>query len=450
MAPTFPEESKSTHKSWQIWLALTILVVAFIYLWILPLFRPRGDFLGGYYSLKDIYIGIPVGLAVICSLIILAVPRRFKRPFALRLASICISTLFTLFLCDLAYALVVNQVWRANFWLDQGHIARKYSTVDPELGFIRKPFVTWRGYAPGVNKIVDYQTDENGFRNSVGTKQADVVFIGDSFTEASQVEERDTFVRRVEAISGLITVNLGRGAYGPQQELIVLKRYGLTYRPRAVIWQLFEGNDLNDARVFAEWKKNPDVGFTSFKERYTENSLLADWIPRIRREPNLPTVRFKHNNGTETPITLRYDFDPDAPSKNAAGFAETTQAIETGYRLCQTQGIKLVVVLVPTMVRVMEPYLLFDREEDKTRYLPKASTDVKDFSSKLADFCGEIGCSFIDTFSVLRKAAAVDNRNLYVPVDEHLDTAGHEVVAQAVVEELRSAGVVSPNEPTPE
>jgi hypothetical protein len=49
-------------------------------------------------------------------------------------------------------------------------------------------------------------------------------------------------------------VNLGRGAYGPQQELIVLKRYGLAYRPRVVIWQLFEGNDLADARQFSEWK----------------------------------------------------------------------------------------------------------------------------------------------------------------------------------------------------
>ena len=426
------------------WSGLIILSIAFFYLWILPLFQPRGDYLWGYYSLKDIYLGIPIGLALICSLLVFAVPRRFKRPLALRLASISISILFALFLADVAYAMMVNGVWHANFWLDQAHLPRRYSTADPELGFIRKPLITWRGYAPGVDSIVDYQTDENGFRNPVGTKRAEIVFIGDSFTEAIQVEERDTFVRRVETISKLTAVNLGRGAYGPQQELIVLRRYGLSYRPRVVIWQLFEGNDLADASVFAKWKKNPEAQVGSFKQRYMENSLLADWIPRVRRPPaHFPVVKFKYTDGTESLISLRYQYDPDAPSKNPEGFAETTKAIETGYQLCQSQGVKLVVVLVQPMLRVLEPYLFFERQEDSARYLPKAGVDVRDFSNRMADFCGQVGCSFVDTYTALRNAAAVDNRNLYVPVDEHLDVTGHEVVAQALMEQLRSAELVS-------
>lgn len=442
-SPEIAEESKTRFSAWQQGLALIILSIAFFYLWILPLFQPRGDFLWGYYGLKDIYVGIPVGLALICALLVLAAPRRFKRPLAIRLTSISISIVFTLFLCDVAYALVVNEVWRANFWLDQAHIARRYSTADPELGFIRKPFVSWRGYVAGVNRIVDYHTDENGFRNPVGTKRADVVFIGDSLTEAAQVEDRDTFVRRIEAISGRSAVNLGRGAYGPQQELIVLKRYGLAYRPRFVVWQLFEGNDLDDARVFDEWKRNPQSAVASLKDRYAENSLLAEWIPRLRRPlANHPTVKIKHNDGTESRIILRYEYDSDAPSKKPLGLTETTRAIETGYRLCQSQGVTLIVVFVPTMVRVMEPYISFDRSEDRARYLPNTGADVKDLSSKIAEFCGQLGCSFIDAFSALRNAAAVDNRNLYVPMDEHLDVGGHEVVAREVVAHLRSAGVV--------
>ena len=89
------------------------------------------------------------------------------------------------------------------------------------------------------------------------------------------------------------------------------------------------------------------------------------------------------------------------------------------------------------MIRVLEPYLSFEREEDKANYLPNASADVKNFNSKMADFCGQLGCSFIDTYAALRNAAAVNNRS-HVPVDEHLDINGHEVVAQAVIEELRS------------
>ncbi len=432
------EKSTTTRISWQTWLGMITLGALFFYLWILPLFWPRGDFLGGYYRLKDIYLGIPVALCFLSALAVFAVPKRYRRSLALRLASITISLMLTLLVCDAAYALVFNGAWRANFWLDQGHISRRYSMADEELGFVRKPGASWRGFVPDVNRIVDYRTDENGFRNPEGVRRADVVFIGDSFTEAATVEDSDTFVRRAGASSGFSVVNLGRGAYGPQQELLVLKRYGLSYRPRVVVWQLFEGNDLPDARLFAEWKQNPQQVSVPFKERYFENSLLAEWIPKERRVPDSPLVKLQHQDGTGIQITLRYEYDPNAPSKDPVGLAKTTQAIEEGYRLCQSQGVKLVVVFVPTMVRVMEPYLVFARAAEKSRYLPDDMAVVKnDFSAKMAEFCAGLGCSFIDTFAALRQAAAIDNRGLYVPVDEHLDKRGHEVVAQTVVEWLR-------------
>ena len=440
--------AKTTNLRWLSWrvsLGVILLAAAFIYVWILPAFRPRGPFLWGHYDLKDIYLGIPVGLALLSALPVLAVSGRYKRPLGLRLASISISLMVALFVCDAAYALVVRGVWRANFWLDQGHIARRYSIADDELGFVRKPGVSWRGFVPDVNRTVHYRTDENGFRNPAGVSRADVVLIGDSFTEAASVEENDTFVRRLGAASGLSVANLGRGAYGPQQELIVLQRYGLAYSPRVVVWQLFEGNDLNDARVFAEWKKDPQQEGASLKERYFENSLLAEWTPRMSRpQSSLPDVNLQHSDGTESRITLRYEYDPHAPAKNPLGFAETIQAIEAGYRLCQSKGVKLVVVFVPTMIRVLEPYLTFDRAEDQIRYLPNnVGSEKHDFSGRMAEFCLKLGCPFIDTFKVLRQAASVDTRNLYIPVDEHLDIRGHEVVAQTVGEWLRSQATVS-------
>jgi len=159
---------------------------------------------------------------------------------------------------------------------------------------------------------------------------------------------------------------------------------------------------------------------------------------------SLPAVKLQQSDGTERGITLRYEYDPDAPSKNPLGFAETTQAIEAGYRLCQSQGVKLVVVFVPTMVRVMEPYVTFDRAEDKIRYLPNnVGSEKNDFSGRMAEFCRKLGCPFIDTFTALRKAAAIDNRNLYIPVDEHLDIRGHELVAQTVAEWMRSQAMVN-------
>jgi hypothetical protein len=427
------------------WLGLTLLAAAFLYVWLLPLLRPRGDFLGGYYRLKDIFLGIPVGLGMLCAIAVLLVSARYRRAVAFRLIPLCISTIAVLFACDLGYTFGVLGVWRGNYWLDQAFIPRKYSAADDELGFVRKPGVSWQGYIPAANRLVNYRTDENGFRNAAGVGRADVVFIGDSYTEAAQVSQEDTFVRRVAAVSGLSVVNLGLGAYGPQQELIVLQRYGLAYHPRVVVWQLFEGNDLKDAMNFAQWRKNPQRVRTSIKERYLSSSLLTEWLSKTRQtQTDVPTVKLRLSDGTVRQIRLRYEYEPDEPTKFPQSLAETTHAIELGYRFCQSKGIQLVVVFVPTMVRVMEPYITFERAEDRERYLPKSLVnDKSDFSGRMAEFCGKLGCPFIDTFTALRHAAATDNRSLYIPNDEHLDIRGHEVVAQTVLEWLRSQAIVT-------
>ncbi|HEX7772610.1 MAG TPA: hypothetical protein VF435_09320, partial [Pyrinomonadaceae bacterium] len=396
---------------WQSSLVGVSLAALFLYVWILPLFRPRGDFLWGHYRLIDIYAGIPIVLITLGGILVLAVPARYRRSLSLRLTTVLMSLLLGFAICDVGYAFVVMGVGRANYWLDQGHISRRYSIADPELGFVRKPGVSWRGYVPELDKIVEYQTDQNGFRNSTEQQQADVVFIGDSYTEAAQTEEGNTTVRRVAQLSGLSTVNLSRGAYGPQQELLVLQRYGLAYKPRAVVWQLFAGNDLNDAEAFAEWKQNPQHGEMSFKERYFNNSLLHEWLTNTReQEYSGPTATLRYHDGTERRIRVRYPYEPDQPLTMRLGMTETLMALEAGHRLCESKGIQLLVVVVPTMVLVMAPDISFDHVEDRMKYLPEAGENQKDFRGTVKEFCGRIGCTVVDGFEPLRRAAEIDNR----------------------------------------
>jgi hypothetical protein len=429
--------ANSQSRSWRFSLPAVLLAGAGIYFWIVPLFRPRGDFLWGHYRLKDIYIGIPILLVTLCVIFVLAVPARHRRSLSLRLATLTLAILSALAVCDAGYAFGVMRVDRANFWLDQAHIPRRYSAADNELGFVRKPGVLWRGYAPEVNRVVEYRTDENGFRNQPGQRQADVVFIGDSFTEAATVDEQQTFVRRVAQATGLITVNLGRGAYGPQQELIVLKRYGLAYQPRVVVWQFFEANDLTDAQEFAEWKSNPHQVNTSLQERYFNNSLLNEWLTNTRAEPRGTVATLHYHDGTVRRVRLRNRYEPQQPSTLNVGMKETLNAIEEGHRLCQANGIQLLLVNVPALVRVRAPNITFDRVEEQALFLPERREEQKDFSGTISEFCARIGCTFVDSFGALRQAADSGSRNLYIPNDEHLDIEGHEVLAQIIVDWLR-------------
>lgn len=438
------QSRSSKFRSWRSSLVGILLAVSFIYVWILPLFRPRGDYLWGHYRLRDIYIGIPIGLAVLCIVLILTVPARHRRPFAARLVTVVIAIVSVLAVSDAVYTLGVMGALRPNFWLDL-HLSRRYSAADAELGFVRKPFVSWRGYISDVERIVEYRADRNGFRNSTERQRADIVFIGDSFTESANVVEENTFVQRVAQATGLSTVNLGRGAYGPQQELIVLKRYGLSYQPRFVVWQLFEGNDLTDAEMFARWKENPQQVNTSWKRRYLDNSLLRHWLSNTRLPKRSgPMVSLRSYDGTWRRISLRYPYEPDQPSRMHLGMTETMHAIEAGHQLCESRGIQLLVLFVPTMVRVMAPQIAFDRVEDQKRYAPKSQDRRKDFSGRINELCARIGCSFVDSFDALRQAAPKTNRNLYIPNDEHLDIGGQEVMTQIVVRWVQSKAVASP------
>jgi hypothetical protein len=427
---------------WGIVSALILLVVAFLYVIVLPILRPRGALLWGHYRLMDVYAGIPVILAALCTVVVLATPARLRRPVALRLTAVMLVVVPSVFVFDLVYTLTRPAFRQPDYWLDGGHISRAYSTADPELGFVRRPGTSWRRYVDERERSVSYRTDENGFRNAPGTKAADVVFIGDSFTEASWMPEEATFVGRVGAETGLRVVNLGRGAYGPQQELIVLQRFGLAYQPQLVVWQVFEGNDLTDAANFATWRADPRAPERPLKVRYWRNSALFRLFAETeaRGRSGEIEIAVDYHDGARHRTELRYRFVPDQADALPDAFAETEQAITAGARLCESRGVRLAVVFLPTMVQVLEPFITFERAEDRERALPGGLVrSTGDFGSRLKAVCQKPACLYVDAFEALRARALVDNSRVFDrhDPDEHLDVDGHEVVARLIKDVIR-------------
>ncbi|HRK32980.1 MAG TPA: SGNH/GDSL hydrolase family protein [Candidatus Hydrogenedentes bacterium] len=138
---------------------------------------------------------------------------------------------------DYSHNMVMSAVW---------------TDADQLLAFVRKPNLTWTrpSYTDEFAPVVTYSTDANGFRNPPDIDTADIAFIGDSFTEAGTIPYEKTFARLVESELGKRVVNLGRGGYGPPQELAVLWKYALPYKPKTIVWTLFEGNDIRDSDAY--------------------------------------------------------------------------------------------------------------------------------------------------------------------------------------------------------
>jgi hypothetical protein len=432
-------EQATADPQWRVWRIPALLWLAAAPWLIWPLAQPHGQFLWGRYRFLDLYIGLPLALAALGATIVALQPASRRRLWAFRFTAMWLAVVGLAMVLDLFYALFVVGAWKQDYWLDLAFIQRRYSAPDAELGFVRRPNITWHGRLAVNNQYVDYRTDEHGFRNPPGLARAEVAFIGDSYTEAAQMTEAKTFVQRVGAATGLRVINLGRGAYGPPQEVIVLKRYGLSYQPRAVVWQLFEGNDLNDAHNYVRWQTNPQAATISLPRRYLQNSLLQVVLAgTIMPEKTPSPVSLHFQDGERLPIFLRYGYEPHQSQLFPQGLRATEQALLAGQALCRAQGIELLVVYVPIMARVLEPWLDFNKPAVRTRYVADGAVQQPtDTGQQLAQFCAQHGIAFQDAFPALRQRAGQNNRGLYIPTDEHFDEGGHAVMAELISAWLR-------------
>ena len=101
------------------------------------------------------------------------------------------------------------------------------------------------GYFPII------QLDKYGFNNpdnSVYDKVADIMLVGDSFTEGESVEVEDSIAGNLRK-ANYSTINFGKGGNGPLIELANLVEYGKKLKPKKVFWIYYEDNDLSDLVV---------------------------------------------------------------------------------------------------------------------------------------------------------------------------------------------------------
>jgi hypothetical protein len=107
-----------------------------------------------------------------------------------------------------------------------------------------------RGDLPRTVYACDSRLDRNGFRNPVELGAADVAVVGDSFVERMHIADSELLTTRLADALGETVATLGRSGYGPQQELHVLRRFGLPLQPNTCVWAFYEGNDLQDVNAY--------------------------------------------------------------------------------------------------------------------------------------------------------------------------------------------------------
>lgn len=338
--------------------------------------------------------------------------------------------------------------------------------TDPELLVVNRPYVHyvgsqrggeynvgfWRYDIPRRDRVLyswDERCDHNGFRNAVDLKSADIAVIGDSMVEGMTIPDGQLMTTLLAHLQGKTVANLGQNGYGPEQELVVLKRYAAPLRPRTIVWMFYEGNDLSDVLNYrriisgqgvgaaALWMGLPErnTGFwQGFYERSFTKNALDQLIVQLHRRP--PGAKrsgvILTSNGKEQAMYFVLP-PPRLTPQNLDALDQTLRDFAAGHALCAAQGARLIVVFLPEKFRVFRQLCRFPPESECRNWVV---CDLPERMEKgVRAISSEIG--YLDLTPFLMNGV---KRGVvpYYTDDEHMSPEGHQIAAAAINNYLSS------------
>jgi lysophospholipase L1-like esterase len=325
--------------------------------------------------------------------------------------------------------------------------------ADKDLGWSRPPRSRWTGrprsdMAVALNLNIraatpqSFTTDARGFRNMRDLARAEVALVGDSYVEGAYVSDDETAAVALAALTGSAVANLGRSGYGTLQQLEVLRRFALPLKPRAIFWFFFEGNDLYDDETFenavAYLRAHGDYGEPQGRrrmEQLREVSFSVNAFRLLRRSLDaavpvgaLSFGWFRDAQGRREKVFFHRDAGSFGDFE-AQRFAKAQAAFRAGASACRDSGVELVLVFIPTKLRVLGPYCEFPRGG------PCRDWKGWDLDARFRGFCEAEGLRLLDLSGPMHAAAAA-GRLLYAAEDTHWNASGHRFVAELLAEAL--------------
>jgi lysophospholipase L1-like esterase len=314
------------------------------------------------------------------------------------------------------------------------------TVADPYLGFRYRP--NFAGRLTRGDLDFTFTTDEKGFRNSSPLPdQADIVVLGDSMAFGYGVPDDATWSHRVAMQFPDYTIsNFGLIGGAPQQYLRILETEALELNPKLVLFMLFLGNDLNDAKLFQEWlEAGTDITYADWRSdggapsdwptlrSLTSGSYLMAFQRAVRSSlsSSMASETITLGDGQRVQLVPKV-YDNDAvmanPQHPVSQLVMTT--IEEAQRLSRRHGSHFLVLLMPTKEEV---------------YLPLVGKPAPAMIEKFRPALEGQGIPFLDLTPYLR-ARTREIGPVFHEVDGHPNVAGYEVIADVVVDHINEHG----------
>jgi hypothetical protein len=286
-----------------------------------------------------------------------------------------------------------------------------------------------------------------------------ILVLGDSFTEALQVEEGRNFCERLQYLlnkqspnskySHYEVLNAGISGYSPISEYLYFKKELFRLEPDLVILQLFPNDVFEDNKVSAmsiidedglPLKINrffikdlnnslPNEFWYKFKKYLLKKSKFFQVIVRAKRK--FYKRSYTHREKTKLPefndsnqFFIIQDYNPLFQDKDfrIRTWQATKRYILAIRQLAKENNAKFFIVLIPVEFQL-------NREEDVKIDSVSFSSSNLYFNNLLKDLCSRENIYFLDLLTTFKKNK---DKELYYYKDGHLKDQGHKIVAETL------------------
>ena len=302
---------------------------------------------------------------------------------------------------------------------------------------------------------------EHTLEKPAGTRR--IVILGDSFSEAVQVNLEETYWHRLQQLLNQSqtqpweVINLGVGDFGTAQALIALEKFGLGYSPDLVISQIFPLNDIcnNSIELAGMCKSRNDDFRPYFVERdgVLQATSTHPWRFRLRRwlvsfgvvEKTLLTLlrpsesveeiyvrRYQEKGYPAGPLLFTYAPEADQIGLVARGWKTTEALLARIAEICESRSIAWLPVVIPFEIRVGPAWNNF------AVHFPHIPM-VQDYPEERLDrFLSNIG-----VHSLMLKPVFEGHQDVFFPGrGGHLNPGAHALAAQAIHDKLLESGFI--------
>ncbi|BBM81667.1 SGNH/GDSL hydrolase family protein [Candidatus Uabimicrobium amorphum] len=311
----------------------------------------------------------------------------------------------------------------------------------------------------GENSQVNFATDPRGFRNKQALEKADIVVIGDSFTEGVFVDDDHIWPALLAQKTQQKIYNLGISGAHPTHYYENLKRFGIPLKPKIVICMLYELNDFKKMRNYEPQKITHKILYfvRGLKMKILSSLLLDPLLGGIGSKSSFPQeeifswmpVTINTNQHYFFPIQeYRYALFSKDVFIQTPGWKQVSHQLVKIQDLCKKHHIQLLYVLAPSKVRTTFPIVQSQYNEKSLLKMlalqfPKLAINLekiqKNFDNieeTLGLFLKEKGGSFYSLTKDLRRETSKSGQ-LYFTYDVHWNSLGHSVVSDAIFKKIR-------------